>query len=103
MEVTQSEVQALFQPNIRDLTSVVFPPEDQAAIFNREIRIAIYNGRTLGRNSVLEGVWLGLLSLGAISEWHYQNLIAANCNVSERGGWRDMEDDTIIARCGGVV
>ena len=56
MEVTQSEVQALFQPNIRDLTSVVFPPEDQAAIFNREIRIAIYNGRTLGRNSVLEGI-----------------------------------------------
>ena len=97
-------IKEAFKTNIRDLTSVVFPPEDQAAIFNKELRLAIHNGRVFPEgNKVLEGVWIGLQAIGAITEYQYANLIAAYANVSERGGWRDMGDDTIIARCGGVV
>ena len=96
-------IREAFNTPLGSLTSVVFPQEDQDAIFNRELRIAIHSARILGKNAILDGKWMGLRAVGAISQWHEVNLATISCNVCDEGRWSAMEDDQIIVHCGGTL
>ena len=96
------------ETTLSDLTSVKYPPADQVRIYNYELRLAIKNGRAYpDGNKVMEGVWIGLHALGAITEGQYGNLIACYCNTrTVKGGvayWGKLSDDAIILACDGLV
>lgn len=91
------------QPKLKDIISVKFTEEDQENVFNRELRVAIWNRKKFpDGNMFLEGAWCALQAIGAITQTQYGNIIAAyiNCHHS-LPGWKDKDDDIIIRHCGG--